>query len=74
MAAGHGLADGEVVVRQEALDELADAQYVLTSALEDIEVDVAEATGPEDLEAALVHLVEACGPLAGLQLRPVTER
>jgi hypothetical protein len=68
------LADDEVVVRQQALDELADAQYVLASALEDVEVDVAEASGPEDLEAALAHLVEACGPLAGLRLRPVTER
>jgi hypothetical protein len=74
LAAGHGLADDEVVVRQQALDELADAQYVLASALEDVEVDVAEASGPEDLEAALAHLVEACGPLAGLRLRPVTER
>ena len=74
LAAGHGLADGEVVVRQQALDELADAQYVLASALEDVEVDLADATGPEDLEAALTHLVEACAPLAGLQLRPVTER
>ena len=70
LAAGHGLADGEVVVRQAALDDLADAQYVLATALEDVEVDVADG----DLETALTNLVEACGPLAKLQLRPVTER
>ncbi len=74
LATGHGLADGEVIVREEALEALADAQYALTAALEDVEVDVADAAGPEDVEAALVHLVEACGPLAGLQLRPVADR
>ena len=70
LAAGHGLADGEVVVRQEALDDLADAQYVLAAALEDVEVDVADAAGPEDLEAALAHLVEACGPAGGPPAAP----
>jgi hypothetical protein len=68
------LAEGEVIVREDVLEELADAQYALTAALEDVEVDLAEATGPEDVRAALEHLVEACGPLAGLQWRPVTDR
>ena len=74
LAAGHGLADDEVVIRQGALDELADAQYALASALEDVEVDLAEARSKKDVEAALSHLVEACGPLADLRLRPVTDR
>jgi len=74
LAAGHGLAADEVVVRQRALDELADAQYVLVSALEDVEVDLADASSRKDVEAAVRHLVEACGPLAALQLRPVTDR
>ena len=74
LAAGHGLSEDEVVIRQQALDDLADAQYLLATALEDVEVDVSEATGAEDLEAALAHLVEACGPLARLRLRPVTDR
>ncbi|HEY5886924.1 MAG TPA: hypothetical protein VIT24_04305 [Acidimicrobiales bacterium] len=74
MATGHGLADGEVIVREDALEGLADAQYALTAALEDVEVDLAESTGLEDVVAALEHLVEACGPLAGLQVRPVTDR
>jgi hypothetical protein len=74
LATGHGLADGEVIVREEALEGLADAQYALTAALEDVEVDLAGSTGVEDVLAALEHLVEACGPLAGLQVRPVTDR
>ena len=74
LATGHGLAEGEVIVREEDLDALADAQYVVTAALEDVEVDLAESTGVEDVLAALEHLVEACGPLAGLQVRPVTDR
>jgi len=51
-----------------------DAQYALTAALEDVEVDLAESSGVEDVLAALEHLVDACGPLAGLQVRPVTDR
>jgi hypothetical protein len=74
LALGHGLADGEVVVQQEALDELADAQYVLVTALEDLELDLADARTKADLERAVADLVEACGPLAGLQLRPIADR
>jgi hypothetical protein len=74
LAAGHGLADDEVVVRVEALTNLADAQYGLVAALEDVEVDLAEAVGPEEVRAALEHLVEACAPLATLRLLPETDR
>ena len=74
LAAGHGLGDGEVIVAETALDELADAQYALAAALEDLEVDLAEADGPEDVRAALDHLVEACEPLATLRLHPLTDR
>lgn len=74
LAAGHGLADGEVIVRTDALEALGDAQYALSAALEDVDVDLADASGPEDVRAALEHLVEACGPLAALRLRPVTDR
>ena len=74
LASGHGLADGEVVVREDALEALGDAQYALTAALEDVELDLVEATGPEDVRAALDHLVEACGQLAALLVRPVADR
>lgn len=74
LATGHGLADGEVIVREDALEALGDAQYALAAALEDVELDLAEASGPEDVRAAIEHLVEACGPLAALRLRPVTDR
>ena len=74
LAADHGLADDEVIVREGALEALADAQYALTAALEDVEVDLADSSGVEDVLAALEHLVEACGPLAGLQVRPVADR
>ncbi len=74
LASGHGLADGEVIVREDVLEALGDAQYALTAALEDVELDLAEATGPQDVREALDHLVEACGELAALQVRPVADR
>ena len=74
LAAGHGLADGEVVVQQQALDDLGDAQYVLATALEDLEADLADAKTRKDVERAVVDLVDACAPLANLQIRPVAER
>ena len=61
-------------MRQRDLDALGDAQYALAAALEDVEIDLAEASGPDDVRAALEHLIEASGPLAGLHLRPVTDR
>jgi hypothetical protein len=68
------LADGEVVVRQSALDDLADAQYALAAALEDLEADLADARTKRDLERAVEDLAAACGPMASLQLRPVADR
>jgi hypothetical protein len=68
------LADGEVVVQQQALDDLADAQYVLATALEDLEVDLADAKNRKDVERAVADLAVACRPLANLQIRPVAER
>ncbi len=61
-------------MREDALELLGDAQYTLAAALEDVEVDLAEASGPDDVRATLEHLVEACGQLVTLQVRPVTER
>ncbi len=61
-------------MREDALEALGDAQYTLAAALEDVELDLVEATGPEDVRAALDHLVEACGQLANLQVRPVADR
>ncbi len=74
LASGHGLADGEVIVREDVLEALGDAQYALAAALEDVELDLAEATGPGDVRAALDHLVAACGQLATFRIRPVTAR
>lgn len=61
-------------MREDVLEALGDAQYTLAAALEDVELDLAEATGPEDVRAALDHLVAACGQLATLRVRPVTDR
>ena len=74
LAAGHGLSDGEVVVQQQALDDLGDAQYVLATALEDLEVDLDDARSRKDVERAVADLVVACLPLATLQIRPVADR
>ena len=61
-------------MREDALTELADAVYVLQSALEDLEVDLEDAQDTDDLRAALEHLREAATPVAGLRLLPVTDR
>ena len=74
LASEHGLAEDEVIVTVDALEALGDAQYTLAAALEDVELDLVEATGPEDVRAALDHLVDACGQLATLHVRPVADR
>ena len=58
----------------DALEALGDAQYTLAAALEDVELDLVEATGPEDVRAALEQLVAAHGQLAPLHVRPVVDR
>lgn len=74
LAAGHGLGADEVIVRTEELQALTDAVYVLQAALEDVEVDLADARTVGDLRAVLAHLVEAAEPVASLQVLAVTGR
>ncbi len=61
-------------MRTEDLQTLADAVYVLQAALEDVAVDLEDATTPADLREALDHLVEAAQPVASLQVLAVTDR
>lgn len=71
-AAGLGLGDGTVVVREEVLRDLHDRLYVLEAALEDVCQDTASARTAGDYRAALAHLMEAATGLAGLVVEPAT--
>jgi hypothetical protein len=58
-----GLSDAELVVARAELDELHDRLYVLEAAVEDVERDLAEADGPDEVRAALDWLLDAARPL-----------
>lgn len=72
LAAGHRLADDEVVVRREDLEAIQSAVYGLQAALEDVAVDLADDDGPTGVRQALDHLVAEAGPVARLWITPVT--
>jgi hypothetical protein len=59
-----GLAEHELVVTRQELDELHDLLYVLEAAVEDVERDVAAATSAGELREALDWLLDAARPLA----------
>lgn len=69
-----GLADDQQVVHAERLAEYGDALYVLEAALEDVEADIDERSGREELREALTHLVSAAQGVVGAPVRPVTPR
>jgi hypothetical protein len=58
-----GLSDAELIVARAQLDDLHDRLYVLEAAIEDVERDLADAEGPDDVRAALDWLLEAARPL-----------
>jgi hypothetical protein len=63
-----GLAEHELIVTRAELDDLHDRLYVLESALEDVDRDVAEATTAKDYKDALSWLLDAARPLTQSRL------
>lgn len=73
LATAHGLADGDVVVAQEALEQLQGSLYCLQAALEDVERDLDEAgDDPDEVRRALGWLVDNARPVAALWIEPRT--
>lgn len=60
-----GIGESELVITRTALDELRDRLYMLEAAVEDVDRDLAEADGAEDLRRALDWLLAAARPLCG---------
>lgn len=63
-----GLSESELLITRAALDDLQDRLYVLETAVEDVERDLAGAEGEQDLRDALEWLLAACRPLVGSRL------
>lgn len=60
-----GISESELVITRQALDELRDRLYVLEAAVEDVDRDLAEATGEQGLRDAVAWLLAAARPLRG---------
>jgi len=58
-----GLSEAELIVTRAALDDLRDRLYVLEAAVDDVDRDLAEADGEDDVRAALDWLLAAARPL-----------
>ena len=63
-----GLSERELVVTRAELDQLYDQLYELEAAIEDVERDLAEAAGEDDVRRALDWLLESARPVAALRL------
>jgi hypothetical protein len=63
LAAERGLDEGEIIVTRARLDTLRDKLWVLACAIQDVDGDVARASGPADDQAALAWVMEAARPL-----------
>jgi hypothetical protein len=59
LAAERGLNEGEIIVARSKLAALQDQLWVLACAVQDAEGDLARASGPDDVRAALEWLLEA---------------
>ncbi len=60
-----GLSESELIVTRQALDDLRDRLYVLEAAVEDVDRDLADADGEQDVRAALAWVLAAARPLLG---------
>jgi hypothetical protein len=75
-AAELGLSESEVVLARGQLEALVDQLYVLEAAIEDVDGDLARASGPDDYRDALAWLLDAARPLVALARdhRPVSSQ
>lgn len=60
-----GISEQELIVTRQALDDLRDRLYVLETAVEDVERDLAEDDSPRALKDAVRWLLDAAKPLVG---------
>lgn len=58
-----GISESELIVTRQALDDLRDRLYVLEAAVEDVERDLAESHGEQELRDAVAWLLDAARPL-----------
>ncbi len=72
LAAAHGLGDDDVIVDRGVLEDLQSALYCLQAAIEDVDRDLEEAAGPEDVAAALRWLLDNARPAAAAWIEPRT--
>jgi hypothetical protein len=70
LAESHGLGPDDVVVSREALEELQGQLYCLQAAVEDVERDLADASGPQDVQEALHWLLTNAKPLQEAWIEP----
>jgi hypothetical protein len=64
---------GQVVVSEDELRKVHDRLYRLESAVEDVEADLAGASGAKEYKAAVEHLLEAAQDLVGVVVEPVRQ-
>jgi hypothetical protein len=72
LVTAHGLADGDVIVARDALDDLQSRLYCLQAALEDVDRDLASSSAPADVADALRWLIDNARPLAEVWIEPRT--
>lgn len=70
LAASHGLGANDVIVDRDKFEELIGLLYCLSSALDDIEKDLASSDEPTDIAEALSWLRENAEPLAKVSIEP----
>ncbi|GAC1536547.1 MAG: hypothetical protein NVS3B12_19620 [Acidimicrobiales bacterium] len=64
-AAERGLDEGEIIVTRSRLERLQDRLWILSCAVSDVDGDLARATSPAEVRAALDWLLDAARPLIG---------
>lgn len=72
LAAAHGLADADVIVHRQRLEELQGALYCLAAAVEDVDRDLAGEHDAQDVREALDWLLENARPVATTWIEPRT--
>ena len=69
-AEAHGLADDDVIVDRQQLEELQGALYCLQAAIEDVDGDVAGAPSAAEVRTALGWLLDNARPVAAIWIEP----
>jgi tetrahydromethanopterin S-methyltransferase subunit G len=67
------LPNGQVIVSEDDLQKVHDRLYLLESAIEDVDADLAGDPGPKAYRAAFDHLYEAAKDLVGVVVEAVRQ-